>query len=58
MEDAANCLESLLAFYRNITALPDCNTCLKKNVCEFLPKYGDYCRINCPAYMGDTEGSA
>ena len=55
-ERAANAIADLSYFYRMITALPDCNTCLKKNMCEFLPKYGEYCRINCHAYLG--EGGA
>lgn len=46
-------LSGLRIFQRNISELPDCNTCLKKTMCEFLPKYGDYCRINCPHWLGE-----
>ena len=60
--DAANAIEELSArvdslkfFADNISKLPDCNTCLKKTTCEFLPKYGEYCRINCPAWLGVPE---
>ena len=45
-------VESLQSFADNISKLPDCNTCLKKNTCEFMPRYGEYCRINCPAWLG------
>lgn len=59
MHEAADAIEELSAkvdslqfFADNISKLPDCNTCLKKNMCEFVPKYGEYCRINCPAWLG------
>lgn len=59
MTQAADAIEELTAkvsslqfFADNISNLPDCNTCLKKNLCEFMPKYGEYCRINCPAWLG------
>ena len=59
LAEAANAIEELSAkvdglqfFVDNISKLPDCNTCLKKNICEFMPKYGEYCRINCPAWLG------
>ena len=48
-------VDRLQAFADNISKLPDCNTCLKKNLCEFMPKYGEYCRINCPAWLGAPE---
>ena len=46
-------LSGLRIFYRNISELPDCNTCFKKGMCEFLPRYGDYARINCPHWLGE-----
>ncbi len=52
IEDLSAKVESLQFFADNISKLPDCNTCLKKNLCEFMPKYGEYCRINCPAWLG------
>ena len=60
--EAADAIEELsakvngLQFYvDNISKLPDCNTCMKKPMCEFMPKYGEYCRINCPAWLGEPE---
>ena len=60
--DAADAIEKLsakvdgLQFYvDSISKLPDCNTCMKKPMCEFMPKYGEYCRINCPAWLGEQE---
>ena len=60
VRDAADAIEELSAkvnslqfFADNISKLPDCNTCLKKNLCEFMPKYGEYCHINCPAWLGE-----
>lgn len=57
--EAADAIEELSArvyslqfFADNISKLPDCNTCLKKAMCEFMPRYGEYCRINCPAWVG------
>ena len=52
IEELSAKVDSLQAFADNISKLPDCNTCLKKNLCEFIPKYGEYCRINCPAWLG------
>ena len=40
-----------LIYYRNIANLPDCNVCQKKHTgCPYLPRYGEYTRINCPLY--------
>lgn len=52
IEELSAKVDSLQFFADNIAKLPDCNTCLKKNLCEFTPKYGEYCRINCPAWLG------
>lgn len=49
-------LENLRTYAANISMLPSCNTCLKNGLCEFMPQYGDYCRINCPAWLGETLG--
>jgi hypothetical protein len=49
-------VESLQFFADNISKLPDCNTCMKKGMCEFMPQYGEYCRINCPAWLGLPQG--
>lgn len=61
-KQAADAIEELNAkmtglqfFMDNISKLPDCNTCMKKDICEFTPKYGEYCRINCPAWLGVQE---
>jgi hypothetical protein len=48
-------LARLRAFYEEISSLPDCNTCMKKNLCEFRPRPGEHCRINCPAWMGERK---
>lgn len=52
IEELSAKVDSLQIFADNISKLPDCNTCLKKNICEFMPEYGEYCRINCPAWLG------
>lgn len=48
-------VNSLQIFADNISKLPNCNTCLKQNRCEFMPRWGEYCRINCPAWLGAPE---
>ena len=53
IEELSAKVGSLQIFADNISKLPDCNTCLKKNLCEFMPKYGEYCRINCYAWLGE-----
>lgn len=54
--DAADAIEELIAdrdkYKRHsdsISHLPDCNTCGKKakENCEFMPRCGDWVRINC-----------
>lgn len=55
IEELSAKVDSLQIFADNISKLPDCNTCLKKTMCEFLPKWGDYCRINCPHWMGEPS---
>lgn len=55
IEELSGKVESLQFYADNISKLPDCNTCLKKNTCEFVPRYGEYCRINCPVWLGAPE---
>lgn len=55
IEELSSKVESLQFFADNISKLPDCNTCLKKNLCEFMPKYGECCRINCHAWIGHPQ---
>lgn len=57
MNEAAEAIEDLLAYLANIDSLPSCNTCLKKGLCEFAPRPGQYCRINCPAWLGEKEAN-
>ena len=45
-----------LIYYRNTTNLPDCNVCQKKHTgCPYLPRYGEYTRINCPLWEPQKE---
>jgi len=44
-----------LTCLRNIMESGDCNTCLKNNVCEFVPKPGEHVRYNCFAYLGEER---
>jgi hypothetical protein len=55
IEELSAKVDSLQIFADNISKLPDCNTCLKQNRCEFVPRWGEYCRINCPAWLGTPE---
>lgn len=55
LEELSAKVDSLQTFADNISRLPDCNTCSKKGMCEFLPKYGNYCRINCPHWLGEPQ---
>ena len=47
--DIAYILDTLMA-YRNIVDSGDCNRCVKKEACEFVPKPGQLVRYNCPFY--------
>lgn len=55
IEELSAKVNNLQYFADSISKLPDCNTCLKKTMREFLPKYGEYCRINCHAWLGEPE---
>lgn len=55
MGEAADAIEDLASFSMAIDSLPSCNTCMKKGLCEFEPRPGQYCRINCPAWLGEVE---
>jgi hypothetical protein len=55
MNEAADAIEDLSAYLANIDSLSSCNTCMKKGCCEFAPRPGQYCRINCPAWLGEVE---
>lgn len=55
IEELSAKVDSLQIFADDISKLPDCNTCLKQNRCEFVPRWGEYCRINCPAWLGTPE---
>ena len=55
IEELSGKVDGLQFFADNISKLPDCNTCMKKHTCEFMPEYGEYCRINCPAWLGEPE---
>lgn len=61
-EDAADVIEELIferdkykSFFDRIANLPDCNTCLKKRECEFVPRAGEHTRINCAFYVPDPR---
>lgn len=48
-----------MMYYKNTIKLPDCNTCQKKITgCEYLPRYGEYVRINCPHYQPEQHLSS
>ena len=55
IEEMSAKLDGLQFFEENITKLPNCNTCLKKNRCEFVPRAGEYCRINCHDWLGQSK---
>lgn len=38
---------------QNISMLKSCNDCGKKGRCTIMPRYGEYCRINC--YLWEEE---
>lgn len=44
-----------LTCLKNIMESGDCNTCLRKNACEMVPKPGEPVRYNCYAYIGDKK---
>ena len=44
-----------IRYYERVCALPDCNTCGKKQICEYCPDWGGQTRINCPLYEGEMK---
>ena len=51
ISDVAYILDTLIA-YRNMTALGNCNDCLERKRCKYIPKLGEQVRYNCPFYNG------
>lgn len=44
-------LSDILQAYKDVMALPDCNTCATKNTCRYSPPAGSMVRINCFAHI-------
>jgi len=44
-----------LTCLKNIMDSGDCNICLRKNACDFVPTPGEPVRYNCFAYLGDKR---
>ena len=42
----ANCVQ----YFEKMSNLHDCNDCPARKKCEYLPKPGEYTRINCPLW--------
>lgn len=40
-----------------ISELHDCNDCGIKDECAYMPRYGEYCRINCQFWVGENESN-
>lgn len=38
--------------YEQLKGLHDCNDCSYKYGCDYMPKYGQIVRINCPLWRG------
>lgn len=47
----ANCLES----YESLLDLPNCNNCGILKTCKYMPKLGEYVRINCPLWQTENK---
>lgn len=43
----------LINYQENIAKLNGCNTCGKSKSCIYVPKLGEYERINCFAWEGE-----
>lgn len=47
-ETCKNCGKK--SFFDQVSSLPDCNTCARKNACQHVPEPGQHARINCPLW--------
>ena len=43
-------IHNTIATYDTILGLPNCNNCKIAQTCKFLPKDGEFARINCPLH--------
>lgn len=48
---AAECIE----YYERVSSLGDCNDCGRQEQCEYLPKWGEEVRINCPLWAQSQD---
>ena len=44
-------LDTLIA-YRNIAQSGNCNVCVERKTCQYIPELGEQVRYNCPFYKG------
>ena len=51
-------LEDCMNFYRNMHDLPTCNECAKQKDCEYVPRWGERVRYNCPHYKAEVNEDA
>lgn len=43
-------IHNIIVTHDNIINLPNCNNCKIAQTCKFLPKDGEFARINCPLH--------
>ena len=54
ISNVAYILDTLMA-YRDITKTGNCNTCMARNNCPYVPKLGQLVRYNCFVYVGKDK---
>ena len=54
-EKVLNIISDALWLAENVEKLPNCNNCLMKNTCKYVPKPGEMSRFNCYAHIWESE---
>jgi len=53
--DAAETIEQLQVFTKQILALPTCQECEIQKTCGYCPRIGQTVRYHCPLYVGPRK---
>lgn len=51
-------LEDCISFYWKMHDLPTCNECGKRKDCEYVPRWGERVRYNCPHFEAEGKEDA
>ena len=55
LDESIDTVLDALMVYAKIMKTGNCNTCGRKNTCQYCPELGQLVRYNCPHYQKEDE---